>query len=179
MRPRPKHRTRGRLTAGELAEAVVLADLSLALTVVGQVVPLGGALLAAAVVPLAVVAARHRLRAVVTGAIAASAVGFLVIGPAALTSITVCAAIGARVGAGDRRGWSRRRTTVTGLATLGPAAALIADGALLVFSNLRRLTLEQIRNGWNGLFHLLRSLAGLVEWILGLFRYVGLVRIAH
>jgi energy-coupling factor transport system ATP-binding protein len=158
---------------------VVLADVSLALTVVGQVVPFGGALLAAAVVPLAVVAARHRLRAVVTGAIAASAVGFLVIGSAAFTSMGVCAAIGALVGAADRRGWSRRRTMVIGLATLGPAAALIADGALLVFSNLRRLTLDQVRNGWNGLFHLVRSIAGLVDWILGLFRYVGLVRIAR
>ncbi len=153
--PRVAH---GPLGPGELAEAVVLADVSLALTVVGQVVPFGGALLAAAVVPLAVVAARHRLRAVIAGAIAASAVGFLVIGSAAFTSMGVCAAIGALVGAADRRGWSRRRTMSTGLVTLGPAAALIADGALLVFSNLRRLTLDQVRNGWNGLFHLLRNL---------------------
>src|SRR5437868_5021464 len=127
----------GPLGPGELAEAVVLADVSLALTVVGQVVPFGAALLAAAVVPLAVVAARHRLRAVVTGAIAAAMVGFLVIGTAAFTSMGVCAAIGALVGAGDRRGWSRRRTMATGLATLGPAAAVITDGALLLFSNLR------------------------------------------
>src|SRR4051812_890457 len=156
-RPPRTQTARGPLGPGELAEAVVLADVSLALTVVGQVVPFGGALLAAAVVPLAVVAARHRLRAVVTGAIAASAVGFLVIGTAALTSMPVSPALGAAVGPGARRGWGRRRTTVTGLAPLGPAAALIADGGLLVFSNLRRLTLEQIRNGWNGLFHLLRN----------------------
>jgi energy-coupling factor transporter ATP-binding protein EcfA2 len=148
----------GPLGPGELAEAVVLADVSLALTVVGQVVPFGAALLAAAVVPLAVVAARHRLRAVVTGAIAAAMVGFLVIGTAAFTSMGVCAAIGALVGAGDRRGWSRRRTMATGLATLGPAAAVITDLLLLLFSNLRELTLDQVRNGWNGLFHLLRNL---------------------
>ena len=87
------------------------------LTVVGQVVPLiGGAVLATVVVPLAVVAARHRLRAVVTGAIAASVVGFLVIGTAAFTAMGACAALGALVGAGDRRGWSPRRTTVIGLA---------------------------------------------------------------
>src|SRR5882724_5086334 len=152
----------GPLGPGELAEAVVLADVSLALTVVGQVVPFGGALLAAAVVPLAAVSARHRLRAVVTGAIAAAAVGFLVIGSAAFTSMGVCAAIGALVGAGDRRGWSNRRTTVVGLATLGPAAVVIADGALLLFSNLRKLTLDQVSNGWHGLFHLVR-VAGLIR----------------
>ena len=84
----------------------MLADVSLALTVVGQVVPFGGALLAAAVVPLAVVAARHRLRAVITGAIAASAVGFLVIGSAAFTSMGACAALGALVGAADRLNWA-------------------------------------------------------------------------
>ena len=50
----------GPLRPGELAEAVVLADVSLALTVVGQVVPLGSILLIAAIVPLVVVGARHR-----------------------------------------------------------------------------------------------------------------------
>jgi energy-coupling factor transport system ATP-binding protein len=155
-------RARGPLGPRELAEAVVLADVALALTVVGQVVPLGGALLAAAVVPMAVVAARHRLRAVITGTIAASVVGFLVIGSAAFTSMGVCAALGALVGAADRRNWSHRRTTVIGLAVLWPSGAVLADVSLLVFSNLRKLTLDQVRNGWHGLFHLLRNL-GLVR----------------
>ncbi len=149
---------RGPLTAAELAEAVVLADLSLALTVVGQVVPLGGALLAAAVVPLAVIAARHRLRAVVAGALAAGAVGFLVVGTAALTTMGGCAAMGAVVGAAERRGWSTRRTLAAATALVWPPAALLADGALAAFANTRRLTLEQVRNSWKGLFHLLRNL---------------------
>ncbi|MDQ1456613.1 MAG: energy-coupling factor transport system ATP-binding protein, partial [Actinomycetota bacterium] len=159
--PRTTH-ARGPLTPGELAEAVVLADVSLALTVVGQVVPLGGALLAAAVVPLAVVAARHRLRAVITGAIAASAVGFLVIGTAALTAMGACAALGALVGAADRRDWSRRRTMFVGLATLWPGASALALVAMVAFANLRTLALDQIRNGWLGFLHLLRNL-GLVR----------------
>ncbi len=159
--PRTTH-ARGRLTPGELAEAVVLADVSLALTVIGQVVPLGGALLAAAVVPLAVVAARHRLRAVITGAIAASAVGFLVIGTAALTAMGACAALGALVGAADRRDWSRRRTMFVGLATLWPGASALALVAMVAFANLRTLALAQIRNGWLGFLHLLRNL-GLVR----------------
>ena len=71
----PSRRRAHPLSPGELAAAVVLADLSLALTVVGNVVPFGGALLIAAVIPLAVVAARSRLRALLAGAIAASGVG--------------------------------------------------------------------------------------------------------
>ena len=165
-RPRSRPVAHGRLTAAELAEAVVLADVSLALTIVGQVVPLiGGAVLATAVVPLAVIAARHRLRAVVTGAIAAAVVGFLVIGTAAFTAMGACAAIGAIVGAGDRRGWSARRTMVIGLAILWPAATAITDGLLLGFADLRRLALDQIRNGWGGFFHLMRN--------------VGLIRLAR
>jgi energy-coupling factor transport system ATP-binding protein len=158
MRPQSKPRAHGRLSPGELAEAVVLADLSLALTVVGQVVPLGGALLVAAVVPFAVVAARHRLRAVIAGAIAASAVGFLVIGTAAFSSLAACAALGALVGAGDRRGWSRRRTMFVGLSVLWPVAAVVVDVALFLFSDLRKLVLDQVRNGWRGLLHLVRNL---------------------
>ncbi len=155
----------GRLRPAELAEAVVLADLSLALTVVGQVVPFGGALLAAAVVPLAVVGARHRLRAVIAGAVAAAAVGFLVIGTAALTTMAGCAAFGAIVGAGHRRRWSLGRTMAIGIVSLWPPVAVGTDVVLLIFSDLRKLTLDQIRNGWKGLFHLLHGLNSGLQWI--------------
>ncbi len=148
----------GPLRAGELAEGVVLADMSLALTVVGQLVPLGGVLLAAAIVPFAIVAARHRVRAVVAGAIAASAVGFLVIGTAALTALVPCAAFGALVGTAERRGWRAPRVYATGVLVLWPPAALIVDLALFVLSDLRHLILVQIRNDWRGLFHLLSNL---------------------
>ena len=155
----------GPLRPAELAEAVVLADLSLALTVVGQVVPFGGALLVAAVVPLAVVGSRHRLRAVVAGAIAAGMVGFLVIGTAALTTMSGCAAFGALVGAADRRGWGRRRTMVIGVIVLWPPIALLVDFLLWAFSDLRELTLDNIRNAWRGLFRLLDNigLSGVAE----------------
>jgi energy-coupling factor transport system ATP-binding protein len=149
---------KGRLAPAEIAEAVVLADLSLALTVVGQVMPFGGILLIAAVVPFAVVGARHRLRAVIAGAIAASVVGFLVVGTAALTTTALCAAFGALVGAAERRGWSRRRMMITAVGVLWPPIALLSVFFLWVFADLRKLTLDQIRNGWRGLFHLLQNI---------------------
>jgi energy-coupling factor transport system ATP-binding protein len=156
--PRRRSPSARALRPGELAEAVVLADVSLALTVLGQVIPLGGALLIAAVVPLAIVGARHRLRAVVTGAIAAAAVGFLVIGTPAVTAMLACGTLGALVGAGDRRGWSSRKTIAIGLATIWPVVALIADALLFVFSDLRDLTLRNVRNGWDGTFNILHAM---------------------
>src|SRR3954462_1355692 len=96
---------RGPLRAGELAEAVGLADLTLVLSIVSQVLPfLGGALLVIAVVPMAAIAARNRLRAVIVGAIAASTVGFMVLGTPVVTTVLGCAALGAVVGGAARRG---------------------------------------------------------------------------
>ena len=77
---------RGRLRPDELAEAVILADLTLALCLVGHVLPLASALFAAAIVPMAAVSARHRLRAVAAGTAAACVVGFLIAGGGLLTS---------------------------------------------------------------------------------------------
>ena len=97
---------RGPLRAGELAEAVVLADLTLVLSIISQVLPfLGGALLVIAVVPMAAIAARNRLRVVVVGAIAAATVGFLVLGTPRRRERDRCAALGAVVGGAARRGW--------------------------------------------------------------------------
>jgi energy-coupling factor transport system ATP-binding protein len=146
------------LRAEELAEAVVLADVSLALTVVGQFVPLGGVLIAAAVVPLAVVAARHRVRAVIAGAIAASVVGFLVIGTAALTAMAACAAFGALIGVADRRAWRTARIYATGIVAIWIPAAVLTDLLLLVLSKTRDLLLAQIRNEWQGLLRILKDI---------------------
>jgi energy-coupling factor transport system ATP-binding protein len=155
--PAPPPRT-GRLQADELAEAVVLADVSLALTVVGQFVPLGGVLVAAAVVPLAVVAARHRVRAVIAGAIAASVVGFLVIGTAALTAMAACAAFGALIGVADRRAWRTLRIYTTGIVAIWIPASILTDLLLLVLAKTRELVLAQIRNEWQGLLRLLNDI---------------------
>ncbi|HEY5165603.1 MAG TPA: ABC transporter, partial [Acidimicrobiia bacterium] len=83
------------MSAQELAEAVVLGDLTLALCLVGHLVPLASALFAAAVVPMAAVAARHRVRAVLAGGIAASVVAFLVAGTGLVVSVAGCTVLGA------------------------------------------------------------------------------------
>jgi len=154
MAPRSRRRP---LAAGELAEAALLADLAVVLTVAGQIVPLGGALIALAAVPLAVAASRHRLRAVVAGSIAASFVGFLVIGTAALWTMAACTVLGAWVGASDRRGRSHRRTIVLGSVVLWPPVSIFVVGMMGVLSSLRELMLDQIRNGAKGSLRILEA----------------------
>ncbi len=154
----PPPSRRGPLRAGELAEAVVLADLTLVLSIVSQVIPLGGALLVVAVVPMAAIAARNRLRAVVAGTFAAAAVGFLVLGTPVVTSVVACGALGAVVGYASRRGFGFGRTV--GLATvwLWPAISVVADLLLWVFSAYRTLLLVQVHNAWSGISRSLHNL---------------------
>ena len=140
----------GPLRAGELAEAVVLADLTLVLSIVSQVLPLGGALLVIAVVPMAAIAARNRLRAVIAGTVAASTVGFLVLGTPVVTSVVACGALGAVVGIAARRGYGVGRTVGIAALFLWPLVAIVIDGLLLVFSAYRKLLLAQVRNSWMG-----------------------------
>src|SRR6185369_6099918 len=147
---------KGPLRAGELAEAVVLADLTLVLSILSQVLPfLGGALLVIAVVPMAAIAARNRLRAVIAGAIAASTVGFMVLGTPVVTTVLACAALGAVVGGAARRGWGLGRTVGAAALFLWPLVALIVDALLWIFSENRKLVLTQIHNSWQGLRHAL------------------------
>ena len=69
-----------RLRPAEIAEAAVLADVTVVLCLLGWLLPFPGVFLAAAVTPMAVVAVRNRPRAVLTGAIAGLTVAFLIAG---------------------------------------------------------------------------------------------------
>ncbi|MGO9877672.1 MAG: DUF2232 domain-containing protein [Acidimicrobiia bacterium] len=149
---------RGPLSAAELAETAVLADLTLVLSVASQILPFGGALLVVAVVPMAAVAARNRLRAVIVGTVAASTVGFLVLGTPVVTSVVACGALGAVVGYAARRGFSLGRTIGFAAVVLWPLAAIGVDVLLFVFSAYRKLILAQIRNAWSGLSRALHNL---------------------
>jgi len=161
VRARPASATRrGPLRAGELAEAVVLADLTLVAAIASQILPppISSALLVVAVVPMAVLGARNRLRAIVAGTVAASATGFLVLGVPVVTAVVACGAIGAVVGVASRRGYGPWRAVGLALTFLWPAAAALADLFLLVFSENRRLVLEQLHNTWSGASRVLNNL---------------------
>ena len=71
--PRP----RGRLRPAELAEAAVLGDVALILSLAGWWLPFGYVLFVAATVPFAALVVRRRLRAAVVAAVAVGQVAFL------------------------------------------------------------------------------------------------------
>ncbi|HEV2310485.1 MAG TPA: DUF2232 domain-containing protein, partial [Acidimicrobiia bacterium] len=149
---------RGRLRPDELAEAVILADLTLALCLVGHVLPLASALFAAAIVPMAAVSARHRLRAVVAGTAAACVVGFLIAGGGLLTSVITCCLLGAVAGRATRHSWGLARTVLTGVLILWPLASGLTVAAMYVLSDLRQLLITQVRNSWLGTARFLREI---------------------
>jgi energy-coupling factor transport system ATP-binding protein len=148
-------RRRGPVTPIELAEAAVLADLALGLVVLGWLLPLGSALFAAACVPLVVLGVRQRPRVLFVGVGAAAALGFLVGGTGVVTNLAGCLAVSGMVAVGIRRRWGPLRAAGASLLFLWPPAALVTDGLLVVFGRLRRLSLDQLRNLWNALHHLL------------------------
>jgi energy-coupling factor transport system ATP-binding protein len=122
-------------------------------------------LVAAAVTPLAALAARHRLRAVVVGTIIALALSVLVAGTSMATTIVGCSVLGWVIGTGHRRRWGPVRTVLLAVLVAAPPAAIIADGAFALLSKLRRLTLDNAVNTWQGLARTLRR--------------IGLVRVVH
>ena len=151
---------RGPLRAGELAEAVVLADLTLVTAIAGQLLPapIGTALLVIAVVPMAVLGARNRFRAVLAGTLSAAGVGFLVLGLPVVQTVFACAAIGGVVGFAARRGWGIWRTDRSrGRGAVADRRVARRLLFLWTFSRNRELVLDQIRNSFSGISRLLRN----------------------
>jgi energy-coupling factor transport system ATP-binding protein len=134
----------------ELAEATVLADVTVALCLLGWLFPIGTLLFAMAVAPMAAIAARHRPRVIITAALIGGFTSLLVAGTGLAGNVVSCAVLGALVGTAIRRGWSLIRTEVFCTLVLWPPAAVALIGVLTILSQLRRLTLEQVTNGWRG-----------------------------
>ncbi len=150
----------GRLAPWEAAEAALMGDLAVGIQVLGWTVPFGGAVQAMATVPFAAIALRHRLRAVIMGALAAGSVA-LVVGGAALSAQTlVCAALGFAVGEGMKRHWGPWR--IASFAALGVGGTTGAIGLVLaiVFGSLRRLLLAQIVQSWHGIRRIISTTWG-------------------
>ena len=146
---------RGALHPIELTDAAVLGGVTLVLCLVGWFLPHATVASVLAAVPMAVLAQRHRPRAVVASAVAASAVGFLVAGTGPVSSVVACALAGGVAGHARRQGWGHLRT-LGAIGSMVPPVALLADGLLAVLSRTRKLSLLQLTNTWHGVASLLR-----------------------
>ncbi|HEY3701813.1 MAG TPA: DUF2232 domain-containing protein [Acidimicrobiales bacterium] len=164
--PNPRTRTKGRLRPAELAEAAILADVAVGLILVGWLMPLGGILHAAAVTPLAALTVRHRLRAMVVATFAGAAVAFLIGGVGLAIHVGTAGALGFAVGTALRRGWGMGRTVALAVGTTGTTLIGLTLLVLYSFSQLRNLTLAQIRIGWQGTSRILRNIGlnSVVGW---------------
>lgn len=138
------------LSALEVAEAAVLAELTVGLCVLGWLIPAGALVTAAAVAPMAALGARHRLRVVIAGGVCAAVTSMLIAGVGLATNALGCAVLGSVVGAAERRGWSPPRTLVVAASTVWPLGGAAVVAALLVLGSLRRLLLAQVTNTWHG-----------------------------
>ncbi len=172
MMPEEKTRVTGPLRPIELATASVMAGVAVVLTVIGWFLPHLGVVAAFAVVPLGIVAHRHRVRALVASAFAAAMISFLVAGTGTVSNIVECAVVGGVVGMARRRKGSFFRVFV-GCLIAGPVLAAVSIALLAVFSSLRKLTIEQVRNTWHGIRKLISGFPGAANVIPSLDRFVN------
>ncbi|MCL2394649.1 MAG: ATP-binding cassette domain-containing protein [Acidimicrobiaceae bacterium] len=145
---------RGALQPSELATAAVLGGLTVALTIFGWFVPYASAVGVLGVVPMAITGYRCRIRAVIASAVATGGITFLLAGTGPLVGVATCAVSGALVGVARRRSWGVLRLFLLAIGVASPVFSLLADGVLAALPSLRKLALEQIRNGLRGLTNL-------------------------
>jgi energy-coupling factor transporter ATP-binding protein EcfA2 len=163
----PLIRTAGPLHSGELAEAAVLGDLTVALLFLGWMLPLGPFIQVLSVAPLAALAYRRRLRAVLAAGLASSSVAFLLGGVNLWSICLVITGLGYAIGLAMRHGWGRIRLVASGLVVWSLVAGA-SVGQLLVFSSFRKLAFDQIRNSWHGVRRILNTASSAVPGVTSL-----------
>ncbi|MFT4043795.1 MAG: ATP-binding cassette domain-containing protein [Gordonia sp. (in: high G+C Gram-positive bacteria)] len=165
---------RGPLRPLEYAWIAIFGGLAVAAVVIGSVIPLAGAVRVLAPVPLALVAARTRPRAMVAATVTTVVVSFAMAGTGAAISVLGSAVVGGIVGEIKRRGrgWV---LLLTASVVAAPLLGGVSVGLLLVLAPLRRLVLETTGNTLGGLakwFDKVSVLSGVADMIESLRRGV-------
>jgi energy-coupling factor transport system ATP-binding protein len=142
-----------------LAEAAVLGDLALVMEVIGWFSPVGiaGIFQALAVIPFAVLGARHRLRAALVSAVAASAVASLVGGIGIMVPVAIASGLGISVGIAFRRRWSVLAGVAFTTVAVGLPLAALTDGLDAASAGYRKLSFAQIKIVWKVVADVLRA----------------------
>ncbi|WP_168705391.1 ABC transporter ATP-binding protein [Gordonia paraffinivorans] len=133
----------------EFASVAIFGGLTVAAVVIASVIPLAQAAGLLAPIPLALVAARTRPRALVTATVATTAVAFAMAGTGAMATVLGSALVAGIVGDIKRR----RRGFPTLLAATLVAAPLLGGVSvllLLILVPLRELTIEALTNSIHG-----------------------------
>jgi energy-coupling factor transport system ATP-binding protein len=144
----------------EMASIAIFGGLTVAAIVVAAVVPLATAVGLLAPVPLALVAARTRPRALIAASVAATGVSFAMAGTGAAATVLGSALVGGIVGDTKRRGRGIGTLALAGLVA-APVIGGISVLLLLILVPLRTLALEALGNTVGGLVKLLNQVPGL------------------
>lgn len=157
----PAH-TGGRsgLLPGEMAHASVVAAASAGLAISAAVVPVTGFLALVAMVPVGLLAYRHRLQVLITAAIASAVVAFLIVGVPGAITVLSSAYIGGLAGIVKRRGGGIVAVAVSGVAA-GAVLGAVTSGVLVVLAPLRMLVFSALNATMNGLAAALQTIPAL------------------
>lgn len=138
----------------------MLGDLALVMEVIGWFSPVGiaGIFQALAVIPFAVLGARHRLRAALVSAVAASAVASLVGGIGIMVPVSIASGLGISVGIAFRRRWSVLAGVGFTTVVVGLPLAALTDGLDAASAGYRKLSFAQIKIVWKVVADLLRAI---------------------
>lgn len=131
-----------------------MSSFAVALSVVAMVVPMATALQIVAAVPMAVVAQRHRTRALVAAAVAGVLVAFVAAGTATAFTVASSALLGGMVGRAKRKQHGLLSVLATA-AVIGPAIGLFTVTVLFILSPLRELFLRTVENTVEGVARLM------------------------
>ncbi|WP_306437672.1 DUF2232 domain-containing protein [Rhodococcus sp. 14-1411-2a] len=150
----------GPLGPQEMATAAVMSSFTVALTVIGVLVPMAAILQVVAAIPMSVVALRYRTRALVTSAVAGTLVGFVAAGTQTAITVASAALLGGLVGRAKRKKQGLFGVLVTSM-VVGPVLGAMTVLMLLVLVPLRELFLETLRNTFEGISRLLERTSAL------------------
>lgn len=153
---------RRRLSATEVAEAAVLADVAAAICVLSRILPIAGAAMLVASIPFAVLGIRRRLSVCVLATVVGWIVGLLFGGYTAANMVGAAAIAGCFSGIAMRREWSPPSVIVRALVIVGVPSAGLTTGLLAVFSSYREFVFDNIRIGLGGTARLFAN-AGIAQ----------------
>ncbi|HEU4361774.1 MAG TPA: DUF2232 domain-containing protein [Mycobacterium sp.] len=150
------------LRPSELAQAAVMGALSAAIAIIAVVIPMGGWLGLLGTVPIGLLAYRYRIRVVITAAVAAGVIGFLVAGFSGFLTVLLFTYVGALAGTVKRR---HRGTPTVIAVSLVAGIALGAAGvmALVVLTGVRELVFRVITATVDGVVSVMARLPHLQD----------------
>jgi energy-coupling factor transporter ATP-binding protein EcfA2 len=153
------------LSPVELALGAVLGDLALGLQLFGWLINIGAAIQWLSVIPFAILAQKTRRRVVGLSIASVSSIAFLIGGLTLMLEVYLAGAIGMGIANALNKKRGIFHAIFRGLAFGGLPVLAIADGLLYLFSNARKVALNQAFAVWSGFAKFLHALGALFSFI--------------